>query len=62
MPLIEKSQNGKSHHCGKVPSRTNQQDRSRIERAKLRRQLEQAVKNEDYESAAKLRDRIQALQ
>jgi protein arginine kinase activator len=62
MPLIEKSQNGKSHHCGKVPTRTNEQDRNQIELAKLRRQLEQAVKNEDYENAAKLRDQIQALQ
>ena len=62
MPLIERSHNGKSSHCGKVPSRTNEQDRRQIELAKLRRQLEQAVKNEDYESAAKLRDKIQALQ
>jgi len=62
MPLIEKSHNGKSHHYGKVPSRAHEQDRSRIELAKLRRQLEQAVKNEDYETAAKLRDQIQALQ
>ena len=62
MPLIEKSQNGKSHHCGKVPSRTNVQDRNQMELAKLHRKLQQAVKNEDYESAAKLRDQIQALQ
>lgn len=62
MPLIEKSHNGKSHHCGKVPSRTSEQDRNQIELAKLHRKLEQAVKDEDYENAAKLRDQIQALQ
>ena len=62
MPLIERSQNGKSHHCGKVPSRTNQQDRNEIELAKLRRQLDQAVKDEDYETAASLRDQIQAIE
>ena len=62
MPLIEKSHNGKSHHCGKAPSRTNEQDRNQMELAKLNRKLEQAVKNEDYETAAKLRDQIQALQ
>jgi len=28
---------------------------------KLSRQLDQAVKNEDYETAARLRDKIQAL-
>lgn len=62
MPLIERSQNGKNHHCGKVPSRTSKQDRNQIELAKLRRQLEQAIKDEDYEHAAKLRDQIQALE
>ncbi len=62
LPLIEQSQNGKSQHCGKVPARTNRQDRRHIELAKLRRQLDQAVKNEDYETAATLRDQIKALQ
>lgn len=62
MPLIEQSQNGKSHHCGKTPTRTSQQDRNQIELAKLRRQLDEAVKNEDYETAATLRDKIEALE
>ena len=61
MPLIERSQSGKSCHCGKVPTRVCEHDRNEIERNKLRRQLEQAVNNEDYETAAKLRDQIQAL-
>ena len=61
LPLIERSHNGKSCHCGKVPTRICEHDRNEIERNKLRRQLDQAVKNEDYEAAAKLRDQIQAL-
>lgn len=61
LPLIEQNHNGKSHHCGKVPTRICERDRNEIERNKLRQQLDQAVKNEDYEAAAKLRDQIQAL-
>ena len=60
LPLIEQSHNGKSCHCGKVPTRICEDDRREIERNKLRRQLEEAIKNEDYETAAELRDRIQA--
>ena len=60
LPLIEQSHNKKSCHCGKVPTRICEHDRNEIEQNKLRRQLEQAVKNEDYEAAAKLRDQIQA--
>ena len=61
LPLIEQSHNGQSHHCGKVPTRTCGHDRNEIERNTLNRQLDQAVKNEDYETAAKRRDQIQAL-
>lgn len=60
MPLIQKNQNGNSCHAGKTPSRMPDVDRREIELAGLRRKLEQAVKNEDYELAAKLRDRIQS--
>lgn len=61
LPLVEQSHNGKSCHCGKVPTRACEHDRNEIERNTLRRQLDQAVKNEDYEAAAKLRDQIQAI-
>lgn len=61
MPLIEQSQNGRNHHCGKVPARTGQQDRIQVELAKLQQQLDQAVNNEDYETAAALRDQIEGL-
>lgn len=61
LPLIAQSHNGQTHHCGKVPTRIGEHDRNEIQRNKLSRQLDQAVKNEDYETAAKLRDQIQAL-
>lgn len=61
LPLIEQNHNGQSHHCGKVPTRVGEHDRNEIQRNTLRRELEQAVKNEDYEAAAKLRDQIKAI-
>jgi protein arginine kinase activator len=62
MPLIEQSHNGKNYHCGKVPAQTSKQDRHHIELAKLRRKLDKAIQNEDYEAAAALRDQIKELE
>ncbi len=56
--LIEKAHNGKTTHCGKVPSKTPKDSRKQIELLNLRQQLDTAVKSEDYELAAKLRDKI----
>lgn len=58
LPLIEKAHDGKTTHCGKVPSKTPQDTKKQIELLTLRQQLEAAVQNEDYELAAKLRDKI----
>jgi len=60
--LIKRAHDGKTTHCGKIPSRAPQDDRKRLEIAALRRQLDQAVKSEDYEQAAKLRDKIAELE
>lgn len=62
LPLIERSHSGQTHHCGKVPARTCERDHKEIELIALRRQLDQAVKNEDYEAAAGLRDKIRELE
>jgi protein arginine kinase activator len=56
--LIEKAHNGKSTHCGKVPSKTSTGAKKQIKLIILRQQLEAAVQNEDYELAAQLRDKI----
>jgi protein arginine kinase activator len=61
LPLIERSHAGHSQHCGKVPSQTAPQQKNEVELFGLRRQLEQAVKAEDYEAAARLRDQIRHL-
>jgi len=58
LPLIERAHGGKSSHCGKVPTKLPTDTRTFVELAQLRRQLEEAVRDEDYELAAKLRDRI----
>ncbi|TFG45165.1 MAG: hypothetical protein E4H40_08595, partial [Candidatus Brocadiia bacterium] len=59
--LIEKAQNGKTSHCGKVPSKAPKETMNRIELMNLREQLEAAVRAEDYETAAKLRDQINQI-
>ncbi|MBL7216033.1 MAG: UvrB/UvrC motif-containing protein [Phycisphaerae bacterium] len=62
MPLIEQTQNGKHQHCGKVPSRRPQEDQKNVALNNLHHQLEAAVKNEDYETAARLRDQIKSYE
>ena len=62
LPLIEKAQDGNTSHCGKVPSKTPVDSRKQIEIMSLRQQLETAVKNEDYELAAELRDKINRVE
>jgi protein arginine kinase activator len=62
LPLIQRSQNGGDHHCGKVPSQTPAQDRNDIEVMSLQRQLEAAIKDEDYETAAHIRDKINSYE
>lgn len=61
-PIIEKSQGGNTTHCGKVPSKLPSDSKKQVDIVKLTNQLESAVKNENYEAAAKLRDQIKKLQ
>jgi protein arginine kinase activator len=58
LPLIEKAHDGKTSHCGKLPSKTPQKTRKEAELINLRQQLQEAVQSEDYERAAELRDKI----
>jgi protein arginine kinase activator len=62
LPLIERAHNGASHHRGKVPSKTSSATRKLVEMSDLRQQLDVAVRNEDYELAAELRDKIKQLE
>ena len=61
-PLIGKAHNGKTTHCGKIPSKTPKDTKKQIKLLSLRQQLETAVRAEDYELAAKLRDKINQLE
>ena len=61
LPVIEKAHNGNVAHLGKIPSRSPHDTKSHIELMDLQRQLDAAIKNEKYETAAKLRDQIEQL-
>jgi protein arginine kinase activator len=60
-PLIARAHNGATSHCGKVPARMPGETKKRVKLSNLRQQLEAAVRNEDYEQAARLRDEIKQL-
>jgi protein arginine kinase activator len=61
VPLLENI-HGETRHCGKTPRRQPQARQVQAELTKLRKQLQQAVTRENYEEAAKLRDRIKQLE
>jgi protein arginine kinase activator len=60
-PLLE-SVHGALRHLGKVPRRLPADTRRQTELIKLRQEMQQAIAVEDYERAAKLRDRIDTLE
>jgi protein arginine kinase activator len=62
LPLIDKAHDGKTTHCGKVPTKAPQDVRKKSELLALKQQLDAAVLREDYELAAKLRDQIAQIQ
>jgi protein arginine kinase activator len=62
LPLIERAHAGKNTHCGKVPTKVPKDTRKFVELSQLRRQLEDAVRDEDYELAAQLRDKMKQLE
>ncbi|MBN2019158.1 MAG: UvrB/UvrC motif-containing protein [Sedimentisphaerales bacterium] len=57
-PLIKKAHEGATAHRGKIPSRMPKDTKRQIEIAQIRRQLDDAVRSEDYEQAARLRDKL----
>jgi protein arginine kinase activator len=61
LPLLENI-HGEVRHCGKVPRRLPQNKEMQSELIQLRNRLKQAVTKEDYEEAAKIRDRIKHLE
>ncbi len=61
--VIERAQEGRTHHTGRGPGKPPvETDATERERQSLQRELRDAVENEDYERAARLRDRLAELQ
>ena len=60
-PLIERAQNGATHHRGKTPRRAGTTVDRQLQVQHLVRELDEAVAAEQYERAAQLRDRLRSL-
>ena len=60
--VIERAQDGRTHHTGKSPGQVVTIDPARQQKVDLQRELRAAVEQEDYERAAKLRDQISELE
>ncbi|MCU0722269.1 MAG: UvrB/UvrC motif-containing protein [Planctomycetes bacterium] len=61
-PLIEKVQGGATQHRGRVPSRAGAEVAREMRLRALRATLEEHVRKEDYEAAAKVRDELRKLE
>jgi protein arginine kinase activator len=61
VPILEKV-HGATRHLGKVPTTVEETVRRENELNLLKRELDSVVKSEDYERAAKIRDRIKHLE
>lgn len=59
--LVQRLQ-GSTTYEGRVPSHTNNRFKIAYEIKQLRRQLELAIQNEEYEQAVSLRDKIKQLE
>lgn len=62
MPLIERAHEGATHHVGKVPVTTDDTVRRQAGLVRLRRELQDAIDQENYERAASVRDEIRSLE
>lgn len=60
-PLIERAQNGGTHHTGKTPKRAGSSIDRQLLIQRLVKELDHAVAAEQYEQAAKLRDQLSSL-
>jgi protein arginine kinase activator len=61
LPLLENI-HGDVKHAGKAPRRLPKAKANQAELSQLRRRLQQAVTDEAYEEAARIRDRIKELE
>jgi len=61
LPLLENI-HGETQHVGKVPARAPMASRKQYELIRLRRDLATAIDDEDYETAARIRDDIREFE
>lgn len=62
LPLLESIHNHETQHVGKTPAQTPAENQRSHELARLKSELREAIDNEQYEQAARLRDQIQTLE
>jgi len=62
IPLLEKVHNGNTQHVGKVPPTADTTAKMENELVRLKRDLDAAVKSENFEKAAELRDKVRTLE
>ncbi|UCG32942.1 MAG: UvrB/UvrC motif-containing protein [Phycisphaerales bacterium] len=60
--LIAQAHEGATRHVGKVPNKASSTQKKQHLVIKLRHQLQEAVEQEKYEEAAKLRDQLKELE
>lgn len=60
-PLLRRIQSN-THHTGKIPLRAEEQVKGKKLLQSLRRDLQQAIVQEEFEQAAKLRDQIRTIE
>ena len=61
MPLLENI-HGETRHSGKVPKRAPRNTQQQTTLIQLRNELKRAVAAEDYEAAARIRDKIRTIE
>jgi len=62
MPLIERAHEGATHHVGKVPQTAETLVKRQTGIMRLRRELQEAIEQENYERAARVRDQIRDME
>lgn len=62
MPLISRAHEGATHHIGKVPATADETIHRQTGLIRLRRELQDALDQENYEQAASVRDQIEAME
>lgn len=61
-PLLERAHEGGTHHIGKVPRRAGAGEQRQAQLMRMHKRLDEAVRAEDYELAARLRDDIRRFE